>query len=59
VDIALIFVWVLGVLAYDAWRYTSGRETISARVHRLSKLYPILPFTLGTLVGFLAGHFYG
>jgi hypothetical protein len=50
----LFIVGFIGIaLAYDAYAlYKGGVEnTISVRIIRWSKLYPILPFMMGILMG--------
>lgn len=52
--IALAFA---GLLVFDLWLASSGRETISEEAWRLA-LRPIFPFFVGFVVGLLGGHFF-
>lgn len=55
---ALIF---LAIIVWDVYLYLDGRprNSISQVVIDNSKKYPMLPWGIGFLMGWLTGHFYG
>lgn len=58
ISVILIFGGIIGLLIWEGFLLVKGKETVSRSVYEASKLYPILPFMLGLVIGVFAGHFF-
>lgn len=58
--IIILFSLVLGVLGWDAWLYADQVEgnSISQIIAALSLRYPLIPWFIGCVMGFLGAHFF-
>ncbi len=49
---------VIGLLAYQAFALATGRRTLSRMAIEASRVWPLLPFVAGLVVGGLGVHFW-